>query len=434
MNEKLFADFVGKLKGIFSESGLNDLGRAVGLCKRQRVVTPYRLGVLLVSLFASRRVETIADIQRGFSALFGEQVEYKPFHNQLRKVGFADFMRELVSELLGKAAMQVLKAKRGGPLSGFQRVVIQDGSSFAVKDSLREVFPGRFHTISPAAVELHATYELFEESMARVSLRADTDSEQLELPEATALKGDLFLGDRGYLNLEYAARVDEAGGSFIIRGKRSLNPQITAAFSEEGRRCKRFVGKRLKEATGFSKSSLADLDVCWAKVNGQELRLRMIVFWSPKEKCHQYLIVNLPRNKYTAQQILEMYGLRWQVELVFKEWKSYANLHAFDTQQPAIAEGLIWASLAAAIVKRFFAHATQIICSVETSTRKVAMCITHVLDPVFHALIKDSSFLITKACKHALSFLKANALRAHPKIDRDTGRLAVGLEPVFGIP
>src|SRR6266571_9451559 len=29
----------------------------------------------------------------------------------------------------------------------------------------------------------------------------------------------------------------------------------------------------------------------------------------------------------------------WQSELIFKSWKTYANLHAFDTENPAIVEG-----------------------------------------------------------------------------------------------
>jgi hypothetical protein len=431
MNEKIFTDFVSKLKGIFNEEHLNAIGSKVGFSERLRVVTPYRVGVLLVSLFASRRVETIADVQRGFSALYGEKVEYKPFHNQLRKEGFAEFMKELVSELLSKAVFRVLKAKRRGALSNFRRVIIQDGSSFAVKDELKKIYPGRFTATSPAAVELHATYELFEESMVKISLRADTDSEQLELPVAEDLKGDLFLGDRGYLNLEFGSQVNEVGGYFIMRGKSSLNPQITAAFCESGRKIKHLFDEQLKSASGFSKSSLADLDVCWKKVSGKELHLRIVVFWSPKEKRHQYLVTNLNRARYSAEAILEMYGLRWQVELVFKEWKSYANLHAFDTAQPAIVEGFIWAAIAAAIVKRFFAHATQLISKVETSTRTVAMCFSHVLDKIVEALLLDSNYLLKNACIRAINYLAHNAKRAHPKRDRKTGRLAAGLVPVF---
>ena len=46
------------------------------------------------------------------------------------------------------------------------------------------------------------------------------------------------------------------------------------------------------------------------------------------------------RERYTPAHIGLAYRLRWQAELLFKEWKSYANLHAFDTAKAGIASGL----------------------------------------------------------------------------------------------
>ena len=34
------------------------------------------------------------------------------------------------------------------------------------------------------------------------------------------------------------------------------------------------------------------------------------------------LVINVPRNLPTAQQFTEVYRLRWQIQLIFKEWKS----------------------------------------------------------------------------------------------------------------
>jgi hypothetical protein len=61
-----------------------------------------------------------------------------------------------------------------------------------------------------------------------------------------------------------------------------------------------------------------------------------------------------------------------------KEWKSYANLHAFDTANAAIVEGLIGAAMAAAARKRFLASMPQLLAEVPMSTRQVAMCTVHV--------------------------------------------------------
>ena len=63
---------------------------------------------------------------------------------------------------------------------------------------------------------------------------------------------------------------------------------------------------------------------------------------------------------------------------MLKAWKSSANLHAFDTANPAIVEGLMWAAIAAAALKRFLAPRTQLLLEVAMSTRKVAMCAVHV--------------------------------------------------------
>ena len=67
-------------------------------------------------------------------------------------------------------------------------------------------------------------------------------------------------------------------------------------------------------------------------------------------------------------QVNSFMGCDYNIELLFKEWKSYANLHAFDTAKVAIVEGLIWAAIAAAVLKRFLAHMTQLLTGVPMST------------------------------------------------------------------
>ena len=114
-----------------------------------------------------------------------------------------------------------------------------------------------------------------------------------------------------------------------------------------------------------------------------------------------------------------------------KEWKSYANLHAFDTENAAIVEGLIWTAIAAAALKRFLAHMTQLIVQVPMSTRKVAMCATHVLGDVVEALKTGNVTRLYRALEAASMYLACHAQRAHPKRDQQTGRSQLGLEPLF---
>jgi len=119
------------------------------------------------------------------------------------------------------------------------------------------------------------------------------------------------------------------------------------------------------------------------------------------------------------------------MELLCKEWKSYANLHAFDTENPAIVEGLMWTAIAAAALKRFLAHMTQLLLEVPMSTRKVAMCAVHVLGGIVQALKIGDVAGLYDALEAAITYLACHAQRAHPKRDRQTGRSQLGLEPCF---
>lgn len=429
MGRRDISTMASRFKRILCPQRINELGREVRFSQRERVITPYRLAVTLLSACATMRVETLADFQRCFNSLFATTVAYKPFHNQLAKWRFGDFMRELAGVVLEACAVRILSAGTGGAFSEFRRIIVQDGSSFAVKEALREHYPGRFKSKGPAAVELHVTMDLLEESASKVVLTPDTFPERPELPAAVELRGDLLLADRGYFDTEYLRALDKAGGSFVVRSYSSINPKILDAYTGAGKRLRWLCGKPLKDGR-LPKNGLLDLDVQWGK--GEDaFCCRLVVSWNRETREYRYLVTNLARERYSAAQVAAAYRLRWQVELLFKEWKSYANLHGFDTRNPSIAEGLIWAAIAAATLKRFLAHMTQQIHGVEISTRKVAMCAHYTLHDIFRALIEGRRGHIVKAIEAALAYLASNATRAHPKRDRRSGRLQLGLRPVI---
>jgi Transposase DDE domain len=421
-----------KFQWVFSEALLNACGKDVKFCRRTRIITPFRLGLALTATCASQRVETLADFCRGFNALFGTSITYKAFYNQVAKPHFADFSRIMTERLVGELTLKVLGFEKGRAFAEFRHIVIQDGSSFAIHDGLREVFPGRFKVVKPAAVELHTTMDLLCDAPTTVVLTPDTTAEQAFLPEPASLRASLLLADRGYVDLHYLRRVQDAGGCFLIRAKAGMNPHVVEAFREDGKRLRSLRNKPLKAVHAkLPKRQRVELVVQW-QVDARPLCLRLIISWNRQTKEFCYLVTNLPAKRYYLDVICRAYKWRWQVELLFKEWKSYANLHAFDTTNPAIVEGLIWAAIAAAALKRFLAHMTQLLVEVPMSTRKVAMCAVHVLGGIVQALKTGDMAGLYDALEAAMTYLACHAQRAHPKRDRQTGRSQLGLEPLFG--
>jgi Transposase DDE domain len=431
MDHRQLSMVVDKFQWVFSASLLNACGKDTKFCRRQRTITPFRLGLALTATCASQRVDTLADFHRGFNALFDTTITYKAFYNQLAKPHFADFARTMTSRLIGDMTLKVLGVATGRPFGEFRRLILQDGSSFAIHDGLREVFPGRFKTVKPAAVELHTTMDLLCDAPITVVLTPDTTNEQAFLPEPVTLTGSLLLADRGYIDLHYLRRVQDEGGFCLIRAKAGMNPQILEAFREDGKRLRSLRNKSLQTIHAkLPKRHRVDLVVQW-QVDGRPLSLRLIVSWNRRQKAFCSLLTNLPAPRYTLEMICRAYKWRWQVELLFKEWKSYANLHAFDTENPAIVEGLIWTAIAAAALKRFLAHMTQLLVEVPMSTRKVAMCARHVLGDLVEALKSGDGAGLYAALEAAITYLACHARRAHPKRDRQTGRSQLGLEPFF---
>src|SRR2546428_8948492 len=420
-----------KFQWVFSEALLNACGKETRFCRRERIITPFRLGLALVATSASQHVDTLADFHRGFCALLDVTISYKAFYDQLAKPRFADFMRTMTERLVGEITLKVFGFTKGQAFSEFRHIVIQDGTSFAIHDALREVFPGRFKAVKPAAVELHTTIDLLCDARTTVVLTPDTTSEQAFLPEPKTLKRSLLLADRGYVDLRYLRRVDTHGGSFIIRAKAGMNPHVLDAYREDGKRLRSLRNKPLQGIHAqLPKRQRVELVVSW-QLDGCPLRLRLIISWNPKTRSFCYFLTNLPPKRYTIAVICQAYKWRWQVDLLFKEWKSYANLHAFDTEPPAIVEGLIWTAIAAAALKRFLAHMTQLLVEVPMSTRKVAMCAMHVLGDLVEALKSGDGAGLYAALEAAITYLACHARRAHPKRDRQTGRSQLGVEPCF---
>jgi hypothetical protein len=423
---------VDKFQWVFSESLLNACGGEVKFCRRQRLITPFRLALALVATCASQCVETLAAFHCAFNALFGTTVTYKAFYNQLAKPHFADCARTMAQRLISDMTLKVLGFEKGRAFSEFRHIVLQEGSSFAIHDALREVFPGRFQAVKPAAVELPTTMDLLCEAPTTVVLTPETTSEQAFLPEPASRRGSLLLADRGYVDLHYLRRVQAEDGCLLIRAKAGMNPHGVEAFREDGKRLTSLRNKRLKTIHArLPKRQRIELGVQW-QVDGHPLRLRLIISWNPRTKCFCYFLTNLPAKRYPLEAICRAYKWRWQVELLFKEWKSYANLHALDTSKVAIVEGLIWMAIAAAALKRFLAHMTQLLAAVPMSTRKVAMCAVHVFGDIVRALQSGDVAELSAALEKAVTYLACHAQRAHPERDRQTGRSQLDLEPLCG--
>ena len=152
------------------------------------------------------------------------------------------------------------------------------------------------------------------------------------MPTIEELKGNLFLADRGYYSGNFILQLDKAGGYYVLRAKGLKRVLILNAVRADGKTLIKKKGAELSTLQKrLPKRQAVDMDV---EIEGKTVRL--IALWSLKEKRHTYLITNLKRDEFSILEISNIYRMRWQVELLFKECKSHNSLHGFKYSESNI--------------------------------------------------------------------------------------------------
>ena len=392
-----------RLKQLFNADWLNKIARESQFMLRSRDITPLPLVSALVASLGDGKTASIAAIHRTFNGICSETaqgVAYKPFHNQLRKSAFPIFMERLTRMLMA----QLMKQQQGkipSKFRQFERILLHDGSSFAIHNPLKDEFPGRFSTVSPAAVECHVTMSLLEQTPVNMTIAADTLSEHGFRPAADTLRRQLLLADAGYLDQDYYHQIAQHGGYYLVRGKLTLNPTIVEARNGQGRLLPKLAGKKLKDVTRRDNRS----DVLDMIVRSSKLRYRLVRRWFAPEKRFILWMTNLPRDEFNSTDIMLLYRSRWQVELLFKELKSHTNLRKFNTEQKAIVEGLIWSSLLTLILKRLIVNAAAPGLSLFKAAKNADVWFCPVVTAISQRALREIAHHLDWACQ----YLRRNA-------------------------
>ena len=409
----------------------------LGFTLRQRHIQPLDFILSLIAALAGDgNCDTQADLYRKFNELTGLNVSYRSWANQAKKDTLPALILWLWFRSLDLFSRKIMAFDESSPFSEFEHILIQDGSSQAVYDALKGAFPGRFSAVTPAAVELHTTIDLLANSLVRVQLTEDTRSERDCLPTLPiSMDYVLMLIDAGYFELELFVTIDDRKGSFICKAPQSINPMILSAIREDGKNLNRYKGQKLKEVlSGFPKDQCLDLDVEWPGFKG--LPFRLIVRWNDKKQKWVFVVTNLNRVEFTLSDLLQAYRLRWQIELIFKEIKSYSGWHRFHTKSGTLVFSLILMSFVVVTLKRYLAHAAQATLSEcgaieEISTHKAMKSGTHLFGNLILSLMSGGKHL-NSCIRRLLGFWEDNARREHPARDGCTGRTRLGLCAIGG--
>jgi hypothetical protein len=207
-------------------------------------------------------------------------------------------------------------------------------------DLCLSVFPWAPFRSTKAAVKLHTLLDLRGNipSFIFISDGKMHDVNILDqlLPEA----GAFYVVDRGYVDFERLARLDDAGSFFVTRAKSNL-------------KARRRYSRPVDRSTGLVCDQTVFLTGFYSR-QGFNRPLRRIKFNDPQTGKRLVFLTN--NFALDALAIAKLYKFRWQVELFFKWIKQHLRIKAFFGTSENAVKSQIWIAVSVyvlvAIVKK----------------------------------------------------------------------------------
>lgn len=284
--------------------------------------------------------------------------------------------------LMLQAAVEQLLASRPPQiplLTKFHGVYAEDCSTISLPEELADLFPGcggNDEHSGKSALRLFACYELQTGKLQTLATAGGRGSDSvIARQHAPRLpRGALRLRDMGFFDRQLLADDDAAGVYWISRlpagltvrteGQASISvSEFLAQQASTVRQidCRLWVGQTEKKGQALSCRFLAvrcPADVAaqrrrkvheTARRKGRTASQRQLILcdWT-------VLITNVPEDLLSFAEAWELYCCRWQIELLFKRWKSLGRIQTSTTLKPYRVLCELYAKLLGMLVAHWF--------------------------------------------------------------------------------
>lgn len=191
---------------------------------------------------------------------------------------------------------------------------------------------------------IHSAFDLPAERFGFFELTDERGGERLD--RVPAVKGEIRLADRAYLQPDRIAAILEAGADIVVRAGWRNARWLDAEGAPVN------LAGTLKKAAA---TGLIDQPIWIARKSGPALALRLVAMKKPPEAAEAgrraarrasmkagdrilegtlaaadwlILVTSLPAEAFSTDDIVALYRLRWRIELAFKRLKSLIGLKA----------------------------------------------------------------------------------------------------------
>ena len=306
------------------------------------------------------------------------------FDERINEFGVS-FLKNMFSKALELSTVKLISEEIPSLLDNFLKVHLLDSTYIPLPDNLSDVWSGYGGDGSKAGMKLQLMIEYKSGEYERIVTTDGVTSDQRYMGQVVKLIGsnELSIYDLGYSKQEYMIDISQKESYFVSRFNHQMNlyKSVTDDVTRE-KVFKRFdleMELRKLEVNNVHKEILHEYEL-WFSSSGKALKIRLIVESVPKSIVEQrikkakrkagkksrkpspkylYLqnwnlyITNIEQEKIVSKNIILLYKIRWQVEIVFKTWKSYHGLEHIRGKRKARIECFMYGRLIMIVIMSF---------------------------------------------------------------------------------
>lgn len=351
--------FAEELYQYFTPSFLEELARELDFVQRKRKFSGHDLATTCV--WVSQRIasDSLVRLCSQLHAATGTLISPEGLNKRFNKKAVC-FLKHVFSALLKNKVCET-SVIPSSSLTHFQRIRILDATIFQVPKHLASVYPGSGGCAQTAGIKIQLEYDLHSGQFLNFQVEPGKNNDKTFGTEclATLRPGDLCIRDLGYYSLDDLDQMDQRGGYYISRLKLNNMVYIKNEFPEyfrNGTAKKQFqyikidlenimntlkpgqvyeiaapyIGKDKKLFTRVIIYRLTEKQLRERKKKQVYKESKKGITYSEKSKRlagMNIYVTNTPLEWVPMEQIHDFYSLRWQIEIIFKTWKSLFQIH-----------------------------------------------------------------------------------------------------------
>jgi Transposase DDE domain len=332
------------LKLTFSPEELVSIAKETGFLKRRSKIDPSTFFDLLLHQLSSGESKSLNQSSIELKSIYGIEISKQGLDKRFNDPAI-EFVKKLIEKLL---ATEISHQIDTDWLSKFNRVIIKDGTRFDILEDYFSLFPGSGGNASKAGACIQFEYDLKKGSIIHLDITPANRPDNKEAREVLddIQKEDLVIRDLGYHVCKSFSNIIERGAYFISR----LSPSINVYTLKNGNYHKLDFKNLYNRMTKRNQKS----DYKNVFISEDKIPVALCIEIVPKtvyenrirnaeRNCKKkgrklseeykfmvrfsLFITNLPEDKLPTKIISTLYRIRWQIELIFKVWKSIFGIN-----------------------------------------------------------------------------------------------------------